>query len=55
MRFLCCLGWLLLSPLLLVVWYLCILLALLLGRPTSACDTYLNKVRDLAKCCAGGK
>lgn len=55
-RFLCCLGWLVLSPVLIIAFYLCMLVGALFFGPWEAarrCQPILDKINELAACCSG--
>jgi hypothetical protein len=55
-RLLCCLAWLLGSPLLLITFYLCMMFGTIFLGPAEArrrCQPILDKITELANCCAG--
>jgi hypothetical protein len=56
MRLLCCIAWLLGSPLILLYFWLCMLITTLFQGPRQAtirCRPILDKIQQLADCCAG--
>ena len=55
-RLLCCLGWLILSPVLIIAFYLCMVFGAFFFGPREAarrCQPILDKINALAACCSG--